>query len=1649
MNRDHKSNKKSGSQEIKLFISSTFRDMNAERDYLVRFVFPRIREELLKHRLFFVDVDLRWGLTSEDNIVGACRSIIEQCHPLFLGILGGRYGWIPEQEDKGISVTEDEIEHAIETFKDSDYKGMFFLFRDDASTLSMRETQEGEFRELKGSGKEIKLLRLKQKIIESGFHMDTYYVDWDDDAQSLTNLQAFGQLVYKYIIDYIESTFGPLREDFAEESDEEEDILDLYINERTRFFIEDELKGNFDDLYKLSLEDLEDKVVLVTGECGAGKSAFLCKFIEKYSKYEKLVIMPYFMGVTPSSYCFEGTLRHLCNMMTKYTEINDPVPYELSKLTLHFQKQLASLKNDKHYVLLLDGLNQLGTEGSARELCWLPNRIPPNVTLVISSAPGPYINTIHKKWPNLHEIELMGLSSDASRKMTEHYLMYYQKKLTKAQIQFLLEKKGSNIPLYLMTAIEEMRMYNDYDSLSDFIKSLPEDTVKLLEWIIDKRISNSRDFTDGYGRNVSSTLTKLFLSYLYISNTGLSEAELIEILGHDAAEGNLAALMRRLRPFLALRGKLLTFYHDDFRKAVHNAFIVDSEEWNLHQELATYFKLKADPDGNNTWNSKDVRHFEQLLFHLLKTGNRKNMACLIEEGFLDTYARIIAPAIFLRDIRTIVDFQIEDETDDFKDIIFHCIRLFSVTAKNIANIDEGQQHPLENAVLEGRDADADALIKSAGIGLKGAILRCAAHTIYNEMGRENRASEVKLGSEYGDVDKDITLSSRLLYSSLNSSVTEDKEATSLEEQKDATTIDKQKDTTTIEKQKDDTLSETQDNTTNLSSLKVKPHFKIPFVQFFLLTAVGKKRKWYGGTLFIVMFLITVLFFADINDIIENALEHIPFISNFNKIIQLIQGIVDLVLFIIPMILLILVIGKICLALLRKIAKRQLLSMAFAATVVKDEKKMELLMRISQYCRLLRETKLRTEEWYHPFLSEVIWKEVLRLAANARYQKAGILAACAVNIENNAEGHIINTFKNMTYDSRYQVLNIMIEHSKILIDKYNVFDIVLKTYDYAPPVHLLLKTLIIQESDNEKNLKDGLSKVSRSILAVSLLRSLKVDNKTVINKNWNNARTLLKTFLIKEPVKRYWYEWIVYLIFVTMLIPAFGLILYMGSTISLFIFAVGSVFYILWMTCYDWRVKQDIPAEVSEFKDTLVEKMKQGSNKDKISSYRGTAVVETTLVDMLLEGSDHRNILSYFSGTVIVKVFTCMLRPGFTRKSSRLITSLLDTGEMLPEILDKISNKKTKPNKTPNEVEKNNQWKRMRHEKRNFNARMAFITISLLISLFIMILLCFLSDPWLKILLIHRGYIILAVTLTGIFIPITRIRYAVILAPIIMLLLPSSWTILVQENFIYFWIPPFSIWLGNEIMKIWNCNKLLYPTVRERLYNRVKSILLFVSGSFILCIIILFINRGLTRYEENIQKTPWQNTVVVLQNYAALNRKSQSAPDLYAENIINKLDKLITRRLPFQFKLAERADDGMNMYQTWTDLELYQYTHEAEKIKHLMVNYVGWCYVRRNANDRMAFFDDVGREVYPCVVVILTLSGSQAEKRGIERGDVIKSIGEINITSVEDIHRVISDSKDSTTKIPVIIKRGSKTIEFSVNQGTLGVILGYVDVKFQY
>ena len=94
----------STSRTFRLFISSTFSDMEHERGILHEHVFPELTRLCASRGAGFQAVDLRWGVNEESQLdhktMDICLGEIDRCQrlspkPNFLVLLGDRYGWEP------------------------------------------------------------------------------------------------------------------------------------------------------------------------------------------------------------------------------------------------------------------------------------------------------------------------------------------------------------------------------------------------------------------------------------------------------------------------------------------------------------------------------------------------------------------------------------------------------------------------------------------------------------------------------------------------------------------------------------------------------------------------------------------------------------------------------------------------------------------------------------------------------------------------------------------------------------------------------------------------------------------------------------------------------------------------------------------------------------------------------------------------------------------------------------------------------------------------------------------------------------------------------------------------------------------------------------------------------------------------------------------------------------------------------------------------------------------------------------------------------------------------------------------------------------------------------------------------------------------
>jgi len=145
------SNDQDRERVVRVFISSTFKDMIADRDELMARTWPALRSLCRGLSVEFVEVDLRWGITEEQSqrkeTVQYCLDEIKRCRPYFIGLLGERYGWVPQAEafPEGLldregwlkpeiarrSATELEILHGV--LNNPEMAGRaFFYFRDPA-----------------------------------------------------------------------------------------------------------------------------------------------------------------------------------------------------------------------------------------------------------------------------------------------------------------------------------------------------------------------------------------------------------------------------------------------------------------------------------------------------------------------------------------------------------------------------------------------------------------------------------------------------------------------------------------------------------------------------------------------------------------------------------------------------------------------------------------------------------------------------------------------------------------------------------------------------------------------------------------------------------------------------------------------------------------------------------------------------------------------------------------------------------------------------------------------------------------------------------------------------------------------------------------------------------------------------------------------------------------------------------------------------------------------------------------------------------------------------------------------------------------------------------------------------------------------------
>ncbi|MSQ48714.1 MAG: DUF4062 domain-containing protein, partial [Deltaproteobacteria bacterium] len=581
---------------IRVFVSSTFRDMKEERDHLVKVIFPQLRKLCEARAVTWGEVDLRWGVTDEQKAEGKvlpiCLEEIKRCRPYFIGLLGERYGWIPEhipgdlverepwlREHQQNSVTELEILHGV--LREEKMHGhAFFYFRDPKYVETVPTESRDDFIAESAEDAE-KLLKLKQRIRAAH----------DEEVCQLRENYRDPQQLGQWVLDDFTALINRLFPEGQElhPLDREAAEHEAFAQSRARVYIG--RQEYFDRLDAHLASDGEPLVVL--GASGSGKSALLANwYLRRFgsssvdpSQTSKTLALIHFIGASPASTDWPAMLRRILGEFNRQFDLKLEIPDKPEKLRSVFANALHMAAVRGRVVLVLDALNQLEDRDGAPDLVWLPPMIPANVRVIVSTLLGRPLDDLQKRgWPTL---EVRPLEEVERKQLITEYLSQYTKTLGVTRVQRIVDAPQTANPLYLRTLLEELRLYGDHLTLDQRIDHyLTAATVDdLFEQVLARCEQDYEHDRAGLVRDA--------MSLLWAARRGLTETELLGALGTEGQplpQAIWSPLMLALGDGLVDRGGLLTFAHDFLRQAVEDAYLPTATlKHQAHQQLADYF----------------------------------------------------------------------------------------------------------------------------------------------------------------------------------------------------------------------------------------------------------------------------------------------------------------------------------------------------------------------------------------------------------------------------------------------------------------------------------------------------------------------------------------------------------------------------------------------------------------------------------------------------------------------------------------------------------------------------------------------------------------------------------------------------------------------------------------------------------------------------------------------------------------------------------------------------------------------------------------------------------------------------------------------------------------------------------------------------
>lgn len=564
-------------RKVRVFISSTFSDMEQERNTIVYNVFPRLRQEFSSQMIDISEVDLRWGIPEEDSensrILEICIGEVLHCSPFFVGIVGQRYGAI---------ASADAIDNLPPAYRNAVGKG----FPEEISITEL-EMRAGAFVPnnvdfscffIKSDIEKAKMLPQLKNLIEN---IHKSYI-----AYTYDNLETFG-----------DQMFNSLKACILKVIPEK---LSIPYTDKYYYSHLNILKNNVIHYIpnNLLVSRIERQItaqrrVYIKGEKGIGKSACISWLAKCEGVNRDGNVFFHFAAVGNDSLNIDNAFFRLRLYLQSLTDYKSSETDNRAIVT----ELLGVLPSNLKLTLYFDAMDHFDDRTAIYQFFALAD-INQNV-FVICSGIDNYVRI-----PLEQIIVVEKLTPDQIRQILKDKLNPFGKKLSRKMYWQIVEKKNCSNPLFLQAFITQLRMYGSYDTFENFFNILIKaNTFEEVFMIVIERLK--RYF---FECGMSDSLLYEALAMIIYSKNGIKESELQAMLAFKPIIRSV--FLSTIELFTIEKNGLICFNHDLIIQATKE--ILDKTHIDYEKKVAEiYVKFFSN-------QPQDWRRYSEETFQLCK-----------------------------------------------------------------------------------------------------------------------------------------------------------------------------------------------------------------------------------------------------------------------------------------------------------------------------------------------------------------------------------------------------------------------------------------------------------------------------------------------------------------------------------------------------------------------------------------------------------------------------------------------------------------------------------------------------------------------------------------------------------------------------------------------------------------------------------------------------------------------------------------------------------------------------------------------------------------------------------------------------------------------------------------------------------------------